>query len=57
MLLYIIPKLISYNTDVTAVSPTYLDNHIAPKMINDCIFVNSLVLNISTLDHKHLLHR
>ena len=54
MLLYITPKLISYSTDIALVLPTYLNNHIAPKMINDCIFVYSLVSNTSTLDHKLL---
>ena len=38
-LLYIIPKVILYNTDVALALPTYLNNHITPKMINDCIFV------------------
>ena len=57
MLLYIIPKLLSYNTDVALVLLTYLNNHITLKMINDCIFVYSLVSNTSTLDHKLLLHR
>ena len=52
MLLYFIPRLISYNTDIALVLPTYLNNHIAPKIINDCFFVYSLVLNTSTPDHK-----
>ena len=57
MLLYIIPKLILYNTDVALVLPTYLNNNNTSKMINDCIFVYSLVSNTSTLDHKLLLHK
>ena len=57
MLLYIIPKLISYKPDAAFVLLTYLNNHIALKMINDCIFVYSLVSNASTLDHKLLLQR
>ena len=57
MFLYIMPKLILYNTGITLVLLTYLNNHIAPKMINGFIFVYSLVSNTSTLDHKFVLHR
>ena len=48
----IIPKLILCNADVTLVLPTYLNNHIAPNVINDCVFVYSLVLITSTLDYN-----
>ena len=43
MLLNGIPKLMWHNTDVALVLLTYPNNHITPKMINDCIFVYSLV--------------
>ena len=52
MLLNNMPKLILHNADITPVSPTYLNNHITPKMINDCVFVYSLVLITSTLDYN-----
>ena len=44
-------KLILHNADIAFVLPTYLNNHITPKMINDCIFVYSLVSITSTLDY------
>ena len=52
LLLNLIPKLILQNADVTLVLPAYLNNCIAPKMINDCIFVHSLVSITSTLDYN-----
>ena len=52
MLLNLIPKLTLHNADVTLVLPTYLNNHIAAGMINDYIFVYSLVSIISTLDYN-----
>ena len=52
MLLNLIPKLILHNADDALVLPTYLNNHIAPKMVNDCIFVYILVLITNTLDYN-----
>ena len=52
MLLNITPKVILHDIDVALFSPTHLNNHIAPKMINDYIFVYSLVLFTSTLDYN-----
>ena len=52
MLLNITPKHILCDVDIAIVLPTHLSNHIAPKMINDCIFVYSLVLITSTLHYN-----
>ena len=52
MFLSIIPKHILHNADIALVLPTYPNNHIAPKMINDCIFVYSLVSITSILDYN-----
>ena len=52
MLLNITPKLILHDVDIALVSPTHLNNHITPKVLNDCIFVYSLVSITSTLDYN-----
>ena len=52
MLSNIAPKLILHNADVALVSPTHLNNPIAPKIINDYILVYSLVSITSTLDYN-----
>ena len=52
MLLNITPELILCNADVALVLPTHLNNHITPKIINDCLFVYSLVSITSSLDYN-----
>ena len=48
----IIPKHILCDVDVTLVLPTHLNNHITPKMINDCVSVYSVVSITSTPDYN-----
>ena len=50
MLSNITLKLILHDVDIALDLPTHLDSYIAPKMINDYVFVYSLVSIASTLD-------
>ena len=52
MLPNIMLKHILHEVDVALVSPTYLNNHIAPKMINDCLLVYSVVSITSTPNYN-----
>ena len=52
ILLNITLKHILRDVDVALLLPTHLNNHITPKMINDCLFVYSVVSITSTPDYN-----
>ena len=52
MLSNIMLKHTLHDVDITLVLPTHLNKHIALKMINDCIFVYSVVSITSTPDYN-----